>query len=181
MRKYITRFEGKFGFLSNFYPCKKGVSLGDNLGKYPSVEHAYQAAKTVDEDERVAIRDAGTPGKAKRMGQKVQLVDNWEEIKDSVMLRLLREKFNGVDDIVHYAFLKTKDVYLIEGNTWHDCYWGICYCDNCMGIGNNRLGELLMMVRAEQQIYYPKPELAIVKSFTNDEMVYETEDIVGDF
>lgn len=33
---------------------------------------------------------------------------------------------------------------LIEGNTWGDRIWGVCD-----GVGENRLGKILMRVRAE--------------------------------
>ena len=52
---------------------------------YPTVEHAYQAAKTLDEDGRKAILEAPTPGKAKRMGRKVRMRPDWEDVKLSVM------------------------------------------------------------------------------------------------
>jgi hypothetical protein len=41
---------------------------------------------------------------------------------------------------------ETGDTVLIEGNTWHDNYWGVCECGRCKG-GVNKLGELLMKVR----------------------------------
>lgn len=44
----IDSFNGKYRFLSNFYPVK--VKL-DGV-TYDSVEHAYQAAKTIDKEER---------------------------------------------------------------------------------------------------------------------------------
>ena len=43
----------------------------------------------------------------------------------------------------------TGDAELIEGNTWHDNYWGVCSCSKCNGRGKNRLGKLLMKVREE--------------------------------
>lgn len=44
-----------------------------------------------------------------------------------------------------YAFLsKTGEEHLEECNTWGDEYWG-----TCNGIGENRLGNILMRVQAE--------------------------------
>ena len=40
--------------------------------------------------------------------------------------------------------INTGDAILIEGNTWGDTYWGVCD-----GVGENRLGKLLMEVREE--------------------------------
>jgi hypothetical protein len=48
--------------------------------------------------------------------------------------------------------LATGDATLIEGNYWHDNYWGVCTCENCVSngiVGRNRLGTLLMKVREE--------------------------------
>ena len=39
----ITRFHGEYRFLSNFYPVKVEY---DGV-QYPTVEHAYQAAKVM--------------------------------------------------------------------------------------------------------------------------------------
>jgi predicted NAD-dependent protein-ADP-ribosyltransferase YbiA (DUF1768 family) len=42
--------------------------------------------------------------------------------------------------------LSTGDELLIEGNTWGDTYWGV---DLKTGIGENKLGKILMKVREE--------------------------------
>src|SRR5579871_4764016 len=70
----ILAFNDEFAFLSNFHYAT--VSL-DGV-TYPTVEHAFQAAKTDDAEERRAIRDCGSPGRAKRMGKKVKLRKDWE-------------------------------------------------------------------------------------------------------
>ena len=39
-------------------------------------------------------------------------------------------------------------ILLIEGNTWHDNYWGDCSCNRCKSkSGENMLGILLMELR----------------------------------
>lgn len=77
LRGIISRFDNEYSFLSNFYPC--GITFDNDV--YPSVEHAFQAAKTNDKQEREKIRNAETPGKAKRLGRKVRLIDSWNEIR----------------------------------------------------------------------------------------------------
>lgn len=86
MPSIIASFDGEHEFLSNFYPAP--VVL-DRL-TFPTVEHAFQAAKTDDRVEKLAIRQAKTPGQAKRLGRKVTLIDYWGDVKDSMMLFLLR-------------------------------------------------------------------------------------------
>jgi len=81
MEKDILEFEGTYRFLSNFWPVK--VEL-DGL-EYPSVEHAFQAAKTLDAREREKIRLAKSPADAKKLGRAVTLREGWEEMKIKVM------------------------------------------------------------------------------------------------
>jgi len=51
--------------------------------------------------------------------------------------------------------LATGTEELVEGNTWHDNYWGDCSCPECKNIkGRNQLGITLMRVRKEMTINY---------------------------
>ena len=136
----ITRFHGKFLFLSNFYPADIWL---DGF-KYKTVEHAYQAAKTTDESERKKIRSLETPGQAKRAGKRVRLRPDWELVKMDVMLDLLRQKFKEPE--LREKLHATAPRELIEGNYWHDEFWGI---DLSTGRGQNTLGRLLMIARAD--------------------------------
>jgi ribA/ribD-fused uncharacterized protein len=136
--KCIDEFIGPYRFLSNFYPAV--VKYKSN--NYPTVEHAYQAAKTVDDCTRMLICAAKSPGIAKRMGRRVNLRSDWEEVKLDVMLGLLRQKFST--DPLKTKLLDTYPAELIEGNDWGDTFYGICH-----GVGQNHLGKLLMRVRGE--------------------------------
>ena len=138
-RDEISEFNGEYSFLSNFYPSK--ITYGSIV--WPTVEHAFQAHKTVHATQREAIRQAATPGKAKRLGRTVQLRPNWEHKRTAIMLELLHEKFK-LDSELGKRLAATGDRPLIEGNTWNDTFWGVC-----KGKGMNMLGSLLMIVRAE--------------------------------
>lgn len=149
----INRFAWKEGgkwvhsFLSNF---SESYFQFDGL-TWPTLEHAYQAAKTDDPDERLAINQAPTPGEAKNLGQKVTLRPGWDNVKDDVMLRLLRIKFGQNRDL-RDQLVATGHGVLIEGNTWHDNHFGVCTCGRpaCKEPpGKNMLGILLMKVRDE--------------------------------
>jgi ribA/ribD-fused uncharacterized protein len=137
----IAEFSGAFRFLSNFWPCK--VVLDGE--EYQSVEHAYQAAKTIKPEEREFIRESDTAGKAKRMGRHVTMREDWESVKVKTMLNLLRQKFR--DGPLMDKLVATGDAKLTEGNKWGDVFWGVCN-----GHGQNVLGKLLMQVRAELMI-----------------------------
>lgn len=134
----IDSFNGKYRFLSNFAPCK--VIFEDI--EYPSTEHAYQAAKTLDISLRKQFRACGKPSDAKKLGRKIVLRPDWETIKFEVMEQLLRAKFAQPD--FKRALLNTGDEELIEGNTWGDTVWGVC-----KGKGQNNLGKILMKIRKD--------------------------------
>jgi ribA/ribD-fused uncharacterized protein len=136
--KSIESFTGDHRFLSNFYPCE--VFFEGNI--YPSVEHAYQAAKTLSQEERERIRSAKTPGDAKKLGRRVTLQAGWDATRVGVMRELLRVKFSN--NVLKAMLLETGDADLVEGNFWGDHFWGIC-----KGRGKNNLGKLLMEIRKE--------------------------------
>jgi ribA/ribD-fused uncharacterized protein len=136
----INSFSGRYAFLSNFYPAE--VEYCDIL--YPTSEHAYQAAKTRNRAERLMISRLPTPGKAKRA--EVALRQEWEEIKDQVMLDILRLKFTPGTRLAN-MLLDTGPEMLVEGNT--DTYWGRVQQPDGSWKGRNQLGKLLMRVRKE--------------------------------
>lgn len=134
----INEFRGKYRFLSNFHPCNmeyEGI-------KYPSSEHAFQAAKTDKYDIRSIISELKTPAEAKQFGREIRLQRDWNNIRIGIMKNILRIKFSqrGFRD----SLLRTGEEELIEGNTWGDKFWGVCN-----GEGSNHLGKLLMEIREE--------------------------------
>lgn len=136
----IDRFVDRYRFLSNFYPAV--VTLGGE--EYPSVEHAYQAAKTLDLSKRRMIRRAVTAGDAKKLGRNLALLrPDWSTVKLEVMETLVREKFTRHHDLGKLLLLTGYEE-LIEGNYWGDTFWGVC-----KGKGQNHLGKILMRVREE--------------------------------
>lgn len=134
----ISSFTKDNRFLSNFWYVDV---LYDGV-VYPTVEHAYQAAKTIDPAERKLILEAPTPGKAKQLGGKVTMRQGWDDIKVDVMRLLLQQKF--ANPKLQAMLIATGDVELIEGNTWGDVFWGQCP----IGKGQNHLGKLLMEIRS---------------------------------
>lgn len=133
----ITEFRGKWTRLSNYAIC----SIWFDRHIYGSVEHAYQAAKTLNEEHRQRVRHMATPNQAKSMGRRLTLRPDWEEVKVEVMRGLLAEKFAQEPD--HTTLLSTGDEVLVEGNWWGDRFWGQCP----LGDGENWLGRLLMELR----------------------------------
>ena len=134
----IDRFtkESGYDFLSNFYMAT--VRFDGKL--YPSVEHAYQASKTLDNISREIIRKAKTPSGAKKLGQGLEIRTDWHDVRIDIMRSLIREKFEN--PFLRPLLLSTGDAALILNNKWNDKFWGIC-----RGTGENWLGKILMEER----------------------------------
>jgi ribA/ribD-fused uncharacterized protein len=138
----INEFKGTNSFLSNFHPWGftfRGIYM-------PTAEHAFQAAKAEYDHEAVWIAGSDTPGIAKRRGRKAVLRADWENIKLPIMLEVVTLKFLPED---RRDMLKATEPHeLIEGNYWHDQFWGNCMCDQHLDEpGRNYLGKILMHVR----------------------------------
>jgi hypothetical protein len=131
--------------LSNFSP--HGFQLD---GAYwPTVEHYFQAQKFPTQSAyKDKIRQARSPKDAKALGRsrKVPLRPDWEEVKEEVMRRALRAKFLAHPELTA-VLLGTEGRELIE-NAPSDYYWG---CGST-GTGKNRLGSLLMELRAALRV-----------------------------
>jgi hypothetical protein len=141
--------------LSNFFLTPITIALSDEHGnlfieKYPSTEHAYQAAKTFNTGERAEFqREEITPGTAKRMGQLVTLRKDWSSYRMPIMARLIDIKFQQPE--LRQMLIDTAPKLLIEGNYWHDLFYGVCFCAKHQGEGLNNLGRLLMNKRRSLQ------------------------------
>jgi ribA/ribD-fused uncharacterized protein len=159
----IYEFREDNFFLSNFAAVNIKVPIPQPDGPpllelYSSVEHAFQALKTEDPEERKKFQPGGllvdeeyrtmTAAEAKKFGRMVSLSKNWSSIRVSIMAQLVALKFG--DPIYKGKLLATRPKMLIEGNYWHDNFWGACFCSRatCRGAsGLNRLGQILMNVR----------------------------------
>ncbi len=133
----IFGFKGDYAFLSNFFISPV---MFEGL-KFRTSEHAFQAAKTLDPQERMRILNASSPGRAKRIGRSIKLREDWDDIKLRIMEEIVRDKFYRSKRLTRYL-IKTKKLYLVETNHWNDTFWGVCD-----GVGKNYLGKILMIVR----------------------------------
>lgn len=132
----IPAFRGKYGFLSNMHMVT--VALDGIL--YPSAEHAFQAAKTLDPRERERIC-AMSLSDVKRVGHAVTIRPDWKDFRLEAMHAVLSDKFTRHSDLTT-KLLATGDAIIQELNTWGDTFWGIS-----AGRGHNHLGLILMDIR----------------------------------
>lgn len=126
---------------SNFAPF--GVEM--NRVYWRTVEHYFQAMKFHDDAYRERIRSASKPKDAKALGmtRNIPLRADWEEVKDGLMYDAVAQKFQ-THPAPRDLLLGTGDARIVE-NAPMDYYWG----GGQDGTGLNKLGEILMQVRAE--------------------------------
>ncbi len=143
MNEPITSFRGDYEFLSNFYECPILMTFGkDNIPmEFRNAEAAFQAHKTTNFADLVIFSNMSGP-EAKKFGRKVKLRDDWNDIRLQVMGEVVLAKFTANWEL-RDMLIATGQKELIEGNTWHDTFWGVCD-----GKGENHLGKILMEVRS---------------------------------
>ena len=153
----IKEFKGDYAFLSNFFLALQEVyhEYFARSFLYPSNEHYFQAMKTLDLGQHIAISNAPTPGIAKKMGSrrgfmmgngvlfKIVLRPDWNNIKLGVMSRGVEHKIRQHPNLLH-LLLKTYPMDLQEGNWWGDDFWGVCFK---RGKGYNHLGSIIKILR----------------------------------
>lgn len=157
----IREFQREHRFLSNFWPVPEGVLIpewdalpGQEGLRFPTVEHAYVAAKSLDAQERQTAADMPTAGGAKRLGSRIALRSDWAAVRPVAMASLLTQKF-AAGTLLAGLLVATEDAELVEGNDWCDVYWGVCSCpvhcpsgDPADAQGSNLLGSMLMARRS---------------------------------
>lgn len=138
---YFHTARGKYGFLSNFAPY--GVEFEGQW--FSTAEHYYQAQKYASTPLAEQIRLTATPKEANILGRNANLPlrADWEEVKEEIMLTVLRRKFTMHKEL-QKQLLATGEEELVEDDVTNE-YWGC----GIKGKGRNRLGHLLMQVRDE--------------------------------
>ncbi len=138
---FYNRYDDYYEF-TNFYPHP--VFIDGYI--WPTTEHYFQAQKFVGTPYCDHIRKLPFPREAFSVSRDPfasrWIRGDWISVKDNVMLKALRVKFE--DLVLKKLLLSTGNKRLVE-HTTNDSYWG----DGGDGRGLNRLGELLMKVRNE--------------------------------
>jgi ribA/ribD-fused uncharacterized protein len=150
----INDFRGENSFLSNFHILQNPIYFGNIV--FITSEHLYQALKTLIYEERAWIASQPTPREAKWAGSKkgyrgriITLREDWDqdEVRWNAMFFACMLKYSTNYDLAA-KLIATHPKQLIEGNRWHDNYWGDCYCDGCRNKqGLNNLGLVQMQFR----------------------------------
>ena len=105
--KTIDSFAGKYYFLSNFY----NADVWYNGYTFKNNEAAFQAMKCT---ERIKEFVNLNPSEAKRLGRRVKLRTDWEDVKENIMYEICMAKFTQHQKL-RMMLLNTKNATLIEG------------------------------------------------------------------
>jgi len=146
----IDSFRDEYDWASNFY-FKSPFSIGAT--EFKTNEHYFAANKTLDPEWQLRILSAFKASEAKKLGQQCPIRADWNDVRIWVMANGLFHKF-GQNLTILGKLLATGTEEIVEGNFWHDNFWGNCKCENklgshpeCLQPGHNRLGLLLMNLR----------------------------------
>lgn len=143
----INLFRGEHEFLSNFYTLTTPIVYGWMVAR--TSEHLFAAFKTINDAQREWVLEAGNAAIAKRRGRQVTLRPDWNTGFDKTAMHLTLILKFSTNESLRSRLIGTENKQLIEGNWWHDNYWGDCTCAGCTNIpGLNNLGILHMQVRS---------------------------------
>lgn len=143
MEDQIAEFTGKYEFLSNEFMSQ--VSFENEL--YPSVAHAFQAARTSDTDLRASIAKCADFPSLYALCEAIDNPPDWNKQRVLVMERLIRDKFRRSRELQR-RLVDTGQKQLIntyaDGSVASNLFWGIVGTK-----GQNQVGNLLMKVRKD--------------------------------
>lgn len=138
----IASFTGYFDFMHNNFQTPvyyEGIL-------YPSVTHAYHAARSSDETTRRAILNAETFQILGGIAIRIIDSSDWQERKLKVMEQLVRDKFRRSKELQEK--LKSTDlrdlIMTYEEDNSKNTFWGMV-----KGKGQNQLGRILMKIRSD--------------------------------
>ena len=138
-------------WLSNFSPDPVRLDVGRGERSYPTLEHAYQAAKarTAEDHDRVAA--APDPEQAKRAGRALERREDWREVRTGVMRAALAAKF-APGSVAARRLLATGDAVLVELAPHGDELNGLSPQPDGTWRGRNLVGVLLTERRGQLRL-----------------------------
>jgi ribA/ribD-fused uncharacterized protein len=141
MKIKFYKLKEPYGCFSNF--SRHAITLDGRI--WATTEHYFQAQKYIGTFRYDQIANSESPRIAADLGRDraVLLRADWEQVKDEVMLKCVREKVLQHPEIKK-LLMSTSDAEIIEDSPI-DWYWG-CGKD---GTGKNMLGKILMTIRDE--------------------------------
>src|SRR5262245_10519381 len=118
IRFYSTK--DAYGEFSNF--AAFAIEIDGRV--WPTSEHYFQAQKFFGTEHQELIRSTPSPMVVAKIGRdrKRPLRPDWEQVKDSIMLKAVSAKFNQHPQLAR-MLVATGDAEIVE-HTVNDAYWG---------------------------------------------------------
>lgn len=139
----INRFNNEYLFLSNFY---EGDVFEYKGMKFANTEAAFHSQKDLTRQKEFEML---RPSQSKKLGRRVNLRPDWDEVRVQIMYDVCYAKFTQ-DEKLKAKLLATGNKHLIEGNYHGDRIWGMTYSQKTgHWIGENNLGKVLMQLRKD--------------------------------
>ena len=114
----------------------------ENIGTFPTAEAAFQAHKNLDDKTYVESQmNAKTPTISRYLGSRINVREDWDNIKICVMENIMSLKFKQHEDVFQ-NIIGTGLRPIIE-HTKDDEFWG----DGKDGKGHNILGKIITNLR----------------------------------
>ena len=143
--RFYRANEKPWGAFSNLF--KRPIAFEGET--FATAEHAYQAGKARKPEVRKWLMQAPSPSLLAMAAHGLYVWDiqaDWSKIKFDRMKKVLQAKYTQHDDL-KALLLSTGSARLVESATVDNAVnrlWG-----EVNGVGQNKLGELLMEVRSE--------------------------------
>ena len=146
----VIRDDKETGYLSNYYLAPMDF---EGLTNYRFAESVFQSLKYKKVKSRNIYRTMA-PSTAYLRGQKIKpLRQDWEKVKIPLMTQVMFEKFWQNEKLLD-RLLDTGEEEFEFVNTYHDNFWGVCYCEDCAKkresgelISQNQEGKCLFEAR----------------------------------
>lgn len=150
-------FREELFFLSNFFEAPIDIEYQGLKFTFPTSEHVFQAMKVaasvMNAEANIKwlkkMEATPLPVKSKYLGKVIDIdVPKWNAMSENCMRRTLELKLTQHPELMQ-QLVDTADLVLVEYNSWNDQLWGK---NEKTGKGQNKLGILLMELRAKQKV-----------------------------
>lgn len=145
----IKGFTKDYHFLSNYYNHTikfDGLFYRNNIACF--------IAQMFEPNDTKKLFSKMLPGQAIRMAEMMRnpREKEWNDIKEDLMYKICYAKFSYATKL-RDQLIDTGDAELINETKWDNKFWG-----TTNGIGENKLGKILMRIREELKEKYPRVE-----------------------
>lgn len=154
----------EFQWMSHFYRCANGIWYRGHWSR--TAEGHFHAWKKNAKDPISEILRQDDPLTAKRMGRKVNLRPDWNDVRIPIMCAIDTCKILQNHNMFR-RLVNTGDRPIYEDSP-HDNFWGTGTL-NGTGPGKNWSGVILMEIRRQAQMGLIRPDPVVIGRYNHGE------------